>query len=214
MILGESMSLWKASINSEQINPEDEEENMYGVKHWLSTHSFLADCFVSNANGGINRNALRELEILARDSMLGRFATNLRRRLHHLTQPSGEGTNTIGDKGNKKCHYVNRRIRDEIEAPESIGVLTFGLLIRLAHKSIGPNEEVVTKKLNEIALECARISNDDWCVFSYLHRILKYFLPGNMQCHQNTLNTQTKGCTDWIEKAIRLSDEQLLSPAH
>lgn len=59
-----------------------------------------------------------------------------------------------------------------VEAPEAITLLSFGLLLRLAHLAAPSNNEFLNK-LGGWGEECSQMANDDCGAFAYLHRVLE-----------------------------------------
>eukprot|EP00957_Ditylum_brightwellii_P156834 11936826-Ditylum_brightwellii.AAC.1 len=71
-----------------------------------------------------------------------------------------------------------------VEAPEAVALLSFGLLLRLAHLSRHRSATSISiaeasQWWENAAMECVSYANDECGAFSYLHEVMMALLPLN-----------------------------------
>jgi hypothetical protein len=158
---------------------------------WIETHPFLC--------GHDSNSIVTELNMIGK-LLLEKYGYQL------LINLQNQSMIMDGDGGFKK----------EVEAPESIAILTFGLLLKMAHNSsIGSTgsstsltsgwaSEIPTK---DLATKCISMGNDECGAFDYLGSIMSCFLPVSSGMNIMKKNHKAYVDSDWREELLSQSQK-------
>jgi len=154
LICAECMGLWHTSSSS----------STEGGESWVNNHPFFT-------NGLDNQQTQLELTAIHQKiNELGNcvrerrnVAYNAYKKQHRAAQEGGGGGMDSDDE------------LWGVQAPESICLLSFGLLVRLASmsQSSQSNNNEFVKKLSDWGNECSQMANDECGAFAYLHQIVE-----------------------------------------
>ena len=166
LILAECMSLWHATNNT-GMNSDNGDHNK-----WVQTHPFFTDNSGAPVGAKTNR-VMEELHVIS-NLLIETFGQQvLIRRQEHL--PS---SNMITDGGGTRSDTI------VVEAPESIAIMTFGLLLNLttnaatsATATIDPFWTTHGASLMDISVQCISMANNDCGAFEYLTNVMTTLLP-------------------------------------
>ena len=154
LILAECMSLWHA-IKSVQMNDSGD---------WIDTHPFLA----RNGNGDL-QSVLRELNTIG-ELLLQKYAIQAEARIQRNFQSSN-----IIKNGAMQSEKDELFKNGDYDVPESIAILTFGVLIRLGRTSSESNW-LSDGTTMDMSSKCVSVANDVIGAFDYLQIVIKEFL--------------------------------------
>jgi len=199
LICAECMGLWRANNNSNGNNGEG--------GGWVEGHPLFSglDLLANDNDGGDNntaglfggkraslsletgnnaispnKQAQKELEALCQKLReLGESVRGRRQAAYSARKQSGQQQEEDGDE------------LWGVQAPESIALLAFGLLLKLAHDGQQQQNEFSTK-IGEWGSEIAQFANDDCGAFAYLHRVLEYMVTNPLQNSGSRLNGNLK----------------------
>ena len=157
LLCSECMGLWRANNTSEG--------------DWLKQHPFFAGLDDADDTSGGSLS----LRLGASDG-----ASKTRIEMEALCQKIREVGETVRDR--RRFAYENQlRLNQHVvvddgdelwgvQAPDAVALLSFGLLLRLAHLS-SPSDEFLAQ-LGGFGQECAQMANDECAAFAYLHSVM------------------------------------------
>ncbi len=158
LILAECMSLWHA-IKCSQMSESSNE--------WIDTHPFFGH--------GDHPSILNELKTIGH-LLLQKFATQAEVRI----QRNFEATNKnyiMNNDGDSKHHQDDDiRSNGNDNVPESIAILTFGVLIKLGQNSSSEPNWLMEAEMVDISSKCVSMANDVIGAFDYLQTAVRDFL--------------------------------------
>lgn len=157
LLCSECMGLWRANNTNET--------------DWVEQHPFFAGLGDADQSGG---GAL-SLRLGANDG-----SSKIRVELEALCQKIREVGETVRDRRRfayeSQLRLNQQSVADDgdelwgIQAPDAVTLLSFGLLLRLAHLS-SPSDEFLAQ-LGGWGQECAQMANDECAAFAYLHSVM------------------------------------------
>jgi len=146
-----------------------------GSQEWIASHPFL-----SNA-----ASARNEVEIIGR--LLQQELANkvLERRRIYISQAQMMPSN------------VRNIEDDEVDAPEAIALLTFGLLMKLCHSGVEKGSWASSMGVKGLAVDCVSTANDDCGAFGYLGSIMAHLLPSTLSLDSRGSEHGELDLLDW-----------------
>lgn len=194
LLCSECMGLWRANTTSNG--------------DWLRQHPFFADLDEKDGeiegrtlslrvgtNGGYRKTQI-ELEALCQKVIELGEAVRERRRFVYGNQTK---TNQyVADDGDELWG---------IQAPDAVTLLSFGLLLRLAHLA-SPSNEFLTK-LGGWGRECAQMANDECAAFAYLHSVMESMVLDPLG--QNGKQRRQAGIETMVDDLIKRGELQTMT---
>jgi len=154
LICAECMGLWHTTSSS----------STEGGESWINNHPFFTNG-LDNQQTQIELSAIHqkinELGYCVKERR--NVAYNAYKKQHRAAQGGGGGMDSDDELWG-------------VQAPESICLLSFGLLVRLAsmsQSSQSTNNDDFVKKLSDWGNECSQMANDECGAFAYLHQIVE-----------------------------------------
>jgi hypothetical protein len=142
------------------------------VASWVSTHPILLGAVPQ----GHASNAEQELECLK--LLLVEYAENAAdRNMKHLAVAG----------------YSNGARELQVEAPEALAVLSFGLLLSLAYRSMSAGANL-QQEFQKTGLELAQVANDKCGAFDYLYAVMGRLVTDPSEVQRAAVND---GPYDW-----------------
>ena len=189
LILAESMTLWRTTTTGNENS---------GNINWITTHPLLT--------GESLDIVKRELNFIGKNLLLQRYSIAVlkRRKIFFRIQRKRNSGKDINDMVTNERNRNDQKEDDEenIQAPESIAILTFGLLLELASKE--------NSLWNDLATECVSVANDNCGAFTYLHNVMEILLPPSSmnQWSYRTKKEGKFGNFDWLAYVLENSQNR------
>ena len=145
LVCAECASLWLITSS---------EMTQSGIPQWLFRHPMLIGVLESEENAAQELEAIRMLLLKYARQVPARNLPGLASRVSETVQSGDESV---------------------VDAPESVGLLAFALLLRLVHMNL-PQTQVVPLfgfDFDKYALECALVASDECGAFAYLHKTME-----------------------------------------
>lgn len=194
LLCSECMGLWRANTTSNG--------------DWLRQHPFFAD--LDEKDGEIEGRTL-SLRVGTNDG-----CRKTQMELEALCQKVIE----IGEAVRERRRFVynnqmktNQYVADDgdelwgIQAPDAVALLSFGLLLRLAHLA-SPSNEFLTK-LGGWGRECAQMANDECAAFAYLHSVMESMVLDPLG--QNGKQRRQVGIETMVDDLIKRGELQMMT---
>ncbi len=205
LILAECMSLWHAT-NNNGMTSDFSSTNI----EWIGTHPFLS--------GDDSNLIYTEMNLIG----------NLLFQKHSLrwqaltSKRIAIGANGIISNGMKQASLDMTKNSEEqnldVEVPESIAMLTFGLILKIAYNSgcsTTPESSGAlwaSQQIKELATQCVSVANDQCGAFEYLGNIMKNFLHEPISCGELKGKHRLYIDDDWREDMLSQSQKPKQSP--
>jgi len=173
MILAECMALWRTAGSAESSDSNSGED-------WVTSHPFLGN--VERAEG--------DIQMIGRKLLQQTFAPQVlqRRQIQYsiLQAQSASAAAASGMAMAIKNTADAVKPEEDVEAPEAIALLTFGLILKLSHShsqaqssSTPASRWAANMSIKELAVECVSMANDDCGAFGYLGQVMTFLLPSS-----------------------------------
>ncbi|KAL9184106.1 hypothetical protein ACHAXT_002192 [Thalassiosira profunda] len=166
LLCAECMGLWRANGNGGDAEWVQQHPLFSGlnlaaaIEDEGATSGMGLSLQTDNNSASPDQRAQRELEALCQKlRSLGETARDRRQAAYGAFKGDQGGSNGSDDE------------LWGVQSPESIALLSLGLLLRLAHTS-NPSSEYLAK-LGGWGQECTQFANDDCGAFAYLHRVME-----------------------------------------
>ena len=153
---------------------------------WFSSHPILCD----------SPSVMNEIEAIS-DYLLNNLKSKVFERRRIYFSQNQEMIKSFDD--------------DKIDTPESIAILTFGLLLKLCHSSSQDGGWAKHLKVRGMAVECVSVANDDCGAFGYLGSIMTHLISSpfpTATSFDTSLNSFFSGIQDIHRDLTVLSIEE------
>ncbi len=206
-IMAECMTLWRAT-NRNRMNNQSEQEN-----EWILTHPlFLKGIIASSKPSGDCESCIITSEL----KTIGKLLLEKHSKQVEIRRQQICSSGDLDD-----GHTLRKEAIDQVDAPESIAILTFGLLLRIANSSSSKTVSSLGSKspidwasadvIKDLSSQCITISNNECGAFEYLELILNNFLPDYKHSKEISVSNQYVGADDeWNENKYC----QISAPRH